>query len=72
MQEQELQVAGAELAGGAEIVAATPSMAPMPAKEASTMTVTAAATMSADAIAPAPTLLFFFVKSHFMSFVCLQ
>jgi hypothetical protein len=68
MQQQELQIARAELAAGPEIIPAAAAMAPVPAEKAAVAMSAAAAAMPADAVAPAPMSFMFFVKMHICFF----
>jgi hypothetical protein len=70
LEQQELQVAGADFAAGPETVAATAAVSPVPAEEAATMAMSAArATASADTAVPPAIFVIFIEKSHISSFV---
>src|SRR5262249_15468971 len=68
MQQQKLQVAGADLAAHPETVAATAAMAPVPAKEAAAMAMSTPATAAADKAVRMPILMIFMEKTHILVF----
>jgi hypothetical protein len=67
-QQQELQVAGAQLAGRPEPVVPAATMAPVPAKEASAVAMSAPAAAPADAAALVVIMMIFMEKTHIHSF----
>jgi hypothetical protein len=69
LEQQELQVAGADFAAGPEPVAATAAMAPVPAEEAATVAMSAPTAASADTTVPSAIFMIFIEKSHISSFV---
>jgi hypothetical protein len=69
MQQQELEIARADLAGGAEAIAATAAVTPVAAEKSAAMAMSAApAAAPADTATPASIFLFFFMKSHVLVF----